>query len=305
MADQIYPIHPAMTAVLLAARNLIKAKGRFHTEKGYRELAESLEAFDAAGAINAEAARSAVPAGAAERRASTMQEICTALDYHDLSGTAVERITFLADFWEKHRAAAQPQAQGEHSAGVGDADELHFNAQRLRNVAALVGVPCDGDDAHVDGARGALLGQIAYELRKRAATSAPAAPAAPKLPSGYVAKHVEGHGWLIDTPLGSRWVAFEGTPAGDFLAALAATAQGDGEHSGRVADDVALDAARWRFWRERGAFSRQSAFAGNGTLDFVGLPVDAVPTTYTSDDFLRAVEQLTDAAIRATAQQEN
>lgn len=54
-------------------------------------------------------------------------------------------------------------------APAADVDELHFNAQRLRSVAALVGVPVDGDDAHVDSVRGALLGQIAFALRKAAA----------------------------------------------------------------------------------------------------------------------------------------
>lgn len=54
-------------------------------------------------------------------------------------------------------------------APAAEVDMLHFNAQRLRNVAALVGVTVDGDHAHVDGVRGALLGQIAFALRKAAA----------------------------------------------------------------------------------------------------------------------------------------
>lgn len=54
------------------------------------------------------------------------------------------------------------------------ADELHFNAQRLRNVAALVGLAdaVPQDDATLDGARGAVLGLIAGVLRKREAEAA-------------------------------------------------------------------------------------------------------------------------------------
>lgn len=46
-------------------------------------------------------------------------------------------------------------------------DELHFNAQRLRNVAKLVGLESavPQDDATLDGARGSVLGQIAAKLR--------------------------------------------------------------------------------------------------------------------------------------------
>jgi len=46
-------------------------------------------------------------------------------------------------------------------------DDLHFNAQRLRNVVALVGLESaiPQDDVTLDGARGAVLGQIASKLR--------------------------------------------------------------------------------------------------------------------------------------------
>jgi hypothetical protein len=49
------------------------------------------------------------------------------------------------------------------------ADELHFNAVRLRNVAKLVGLESavPQDDATLDGARGAVLGQIAAKLREQ------------------------------------------------------------------------------------------------------------------------------------------
>lgn len=57
-----------------------------------------------------------------------------------------------------------------------DADELRFNAQRLRNVAKLAGLPDDAipqDDATLDGARGAILGQIAHALRNAATYQLP------------------------------------------------------------------------------------------------------------------------------------
>ncbi|WP_257765336.1 hypothetical protein [Burkholderia glumae] len=52
----------------------------------------------------------------------------------------------------------------------------------------------------------------------------PAAPVAIAVPKGFAIKCVEGHGWTIDPPSGSRWVAFEGTPAGELIAALLAQA---------------------------------------------------------------------------------
>jgi hypothetical protein len=51
--------------------------------------------------------------------------------------------------------------------GKADADELAFNATRLRNVARLVGLESavPQDDATLDGARGSVLGLIAGKLR--------------------------------------------------------------------------------------------------------------------------------------------
>jgi hypothetical protein len=51
-------------------------------------------------------------------------------------------------------------------------EDLHFNAQRLRNVAVLVGLASavPDDDATLDGARGSVLGQIAAKLRNTIAT---------------------------------------------------------------------------------------------------------------------------------------
>lgn len=54
------------------------------------------------------------------------------------------------------------------------------------------------------------------------ALSALPADVSRQMPSGYAVKHVEGHGWIIDPPHGSRWIAHEGTPAGDLMAALTA-----------------------------------------------------------------------------------
>lgn len=40
------------------------------------------------------------------------------------------------------------------------------------------------------------------------------------LPTGYAVKHAEGHGWIVTAPGGSKWIAFEDTPAGDLFAAM-------------------------------------------------------------------------------------
>jgi len=52
----------------------------------------------------------------------------------------------------------------------------------------------------------------------------------PVVPQGFAVKRVEGHGWIIDPPSGSRWIAYEGTPAGELMEALVtAPAQPCGE----------------------------------------------------------------------------
>ena len=48
----------------------------------------------------------------------------------------------------------------------------------------------------------------------------PVAGELPPLPAGYSVTRVDGHGWYVDPPHGGRWVAHEGTPAADFIAAL-------------------------------------------------------------------------------------
>lgn len=77
---------------------------------------------------------------------------------------ATEHLIPLINAWGASLAASA-------SVPEGDADELHFNAQRLRNVAKLVGLESSvpQDDAELDGARGAVLGMIAAKLRKAAA----------------------------------------------------------------------------------------------------------------------------------------
>jgi hypothetical protein len=43
------------------------------------------------------------------------------------------------------------------------------------------------------------------------------------VPQGFSVKRVEGHGWIVDNPSGTRWVAYEETPAGELLQTLAAS----------------------------------------------------------------------------------
>jgi hypothetical protein len=78
---------------------------------------------------------------------------------------------------------AAPSAQ--QAASI-DTDELHFNAQRLRNVAALAGcaIMPEVDDFDVDSSRGAYLGIIASKLRERADT--PAQPIAPPVTPRHI-----------------------------------------------------------------------------------------------------------------------
>jgi hypothetical protein len=91
-----------------------------------------------------------------------------------------------SETWSAIHAALWPAIASyiKHTATVaaiqpaGDADELHYNAQRLRNVGKLCGLDFGCDDKQVDECRGALLGSIASVLRNRAA--APAVPSQPE-----------------------------------------------------------------------------------------------------------------------------
>jgi hypothetical protein len=59
------------------------------------------------------------------------------------------------------------------------------------------------------------------------------------VPEGFAVKRVEGHGWIVDPPSGSRWIAYEGTPAGELMEALTtAPAQscGDAEQADEAVD---------------------------------------------------------------------
>ncbi len=98
------------------------------------------------------------------------------------------------------------------------ADDLKFNATRLRNVCRLVGIESavPEDDATLDGARGAVLGQIARALRK---------PAAP--PQDTSVRDAERYRWLRHADLD----------------ALAAANWGKGEVYEGAQFDAAIDAA--------------------------------------------------------------
>ena len=82
-------------------------------------------------------------------------------------------------------------------------------------------------DMYRAGHEHAAMGYNMFAAPSPTQQAAPEAPASAQpaefggMPGGYVVKRVEGHGWVIDPPKGSRWVAFEGTPAGDLLANLA------------------------------------------------------------------------------------
>jgi hypothetical protein len=69
-------------------------------------------------------------------------------------------------------------------------DELHFNAQRLRNVAKLTGLETavPEDDLTLDGARGSVLGMIARKLRSQSAPAG-AVVARPYLTVGQEPKY--------------------------------------------------------------------------------------------------------------------
>ena len=93
------------------------------------------------------------------------------------------------------------EAIGVQFYGIGNAHgaaEAYFRAASPVNVLALI--------ERLERAEGALL-----------SASKPAAL------QGFAIKRVEGHGWVIDPPSGSRWVAYEGTPAGELIQALAAS----------------------------------------------------------------------------------
>lgn len=70
-------------------------------------------------------------------------------------------------------------------------------------------------------------------------------------PLGFKVRHVEGHGWIIEPPHGSRWVAFDGTPAGDFMHAMTAASQPQAAQTEREAEisKKALDAILWMYRR--------------------------------------------------------
>lgn len=81
------------------------------------------------------------------------------------------------------------------------AEELQFNAQRRRSVAKLCGLggAIPEDDATLDGARGAVLGQIAA-----LAAGAPAEPARPAKPSTDLIDAIEAITMLFSVGVDPR-----------------------------------------------------------------------------------------------------
>jgi hypothetical protein len=67
-----------------------------------------------------------------------------------------------------------------------------------------------------------VYGTLATEQEMRFARALLSA-SKPAALQGFAVKRIEGHGWIIDPPSGSRWVAYEGTPAGELIQALAAS----------------------------------------------------------------------------------
>jgi hypothetical protein len=67
-------------------------------------------------------------------------------------------------------------------------------------------------------------GDAVAEVERLAAQAQPSGNAGEfALPAGYSVKRIEGHGWVIHDPRASKWVAHDGTPAADFIAAIAAS----------------------------------------------------------------------------------
>jgi hypothetical protein len=104
-----------------------------------------------------------------------------------------------------HRDARHAAAE---LAATTDANELHFNAQRLRNVAVLVGladaVPADDDG--LDGARGTVLGQIAAKLRKaRAVDEAMLRAEFVRQHKGRNLKQHRLRGTYLSAPIAALW----------------------------------------------------------------------------------------------------
>jgi hypothetical protein len=78
----------------------------------------------------------------------------------------------------------------------------------------------------------------------------------PAVPEGFAVKRIEGHGWIVDPPSGSRWIAFQGTPAGELMDALStAPAQscGEDEQAGEAVDTF-LAEVRAELMRARAKF---------------------------------------------------
>lgn len=109
-----------------------------------------------------------------------------------------------------HEYAGMGETTGAYRTAVKFlADDVRFHTAR-----AVAAAKQEGWDSC------ALANQeLVRQLRDQIAAQ-PVAGELPPLPAGYSVTRVEGHGWYVDPPNGGRWVAYEGTPAADFIAAL-------------------------------------------------------------------------------------
>jgi hypothetical protein len=307
---------------------------RMHLTRGQvEELLPIFQHFVQYGELPGEvAARSAVPAqaGAAEVDCSALLEAAMK-DAYDHIGKCMHdgRVPEKAETDKRivkyivDRAAAQPQAQGEHSAGVGDART--DISRRLRATLANCGptalpeafrevmqTAADECDRFYNGMmawKSTAQDKDRIIIELRAATSAPAAPtlgegeAEAVMISGdeLAALHrfyecaEDGEGYdvhadimqrlaalgLLHTPKARR-TYYETTTFGvavmamsrtikgplTVLLANAATAQGDGEHSGRVDDTQRLDfitGTSWSvYWMQSGGKPKRYRMRDDG-----------------------------------------
>jgi hypothetical protein len=121
-------------------------------------------------------------------------------------GTMLERAVKAEDALEALTAnsSTQPATQAPSTQQSAEAaSELEFNATRLRNVARLVGIEnaIPQDDATLDGARGAVLGQIARAL----GTARPAEQSAEAVAWAILDSYGNCRIWFGDFARASRW----------------------------------------------------------------------------------------------------
>jgi hypothetical protein len=111
-----------------------------------------------------------------------------------------------------------PAAQGDERAALADERALRTMVLQVGSMACAKGFT---DETNI---------QSAMNILRAALSRQPSAPASAGVPAGYRVKHVDGQIWRIKNPKGVEWVAFDGTPAGDLIAALAAAKPEGGNH---------------------------------------------------------------------------